>query len=139
MSRQDCKPKAKRQAKRPGKAPQKQKGGAQPALPPGTLSRGRTKGPNKKPRLLEPAKQAASLVLSDLQSLVEREYGENLGDSSLATAASSRADGGPVSPRTQRGEDPQVLSTGSSQVRDPAQTASSSSTAVAPQPRRRQR
>eukprot|EP00971_Amphidinium_carterae_P065389 1295578-Amphidinium_carterae.1 len=54
LSRQACKPK-----------------GAQPALPPGSLSKGRTKGPNKKLRLLEPAEQAAPLVLSDLPNFVE--------------------------------------------------------------------
>eukprot|EP00971_Amphidinium_carterae_P076392 1508691-Amphidinium_carterae.1 len=87
LSSQDCKPKAKRQAKRAGKAPQKQKGGAQPALPPSTLSKGlkgRTRGPNivKKPRLQEPAEQEAPLVLSDFQHLVESEYGDLRGDHS---------------------------------------------------------
>eukprot|EP00971_Amphidinium_carterae_P151566 3004684-Amphidinium_carterae.1 len=47
LSRQACKPKAKRQAKPVGKALQKQKGGAQPALPPGTLTKERTKGPTR--------------------------------------------------------------------------------------------
>eukprot|EP00971_Amphidinium_carterae_P004325 86336-Amphidinium_carterae.1 len=48
LSRQGCRPKAKRQAKRAGKAPWKQKeGGAQPALPPGSLSKGEPKAPTR--------------------------------------------------------------------------------------------
>eukprot|EP00971_Amphidinium_carterae_P188514 3741938-Amphidinium_carterae.1 len=89
LRKQDCKPKAKRQAKRAGKAPQKQKGGAEPALPPGSLSKGRTKGPNKilKRRLSEPAEQSAPLVLNNLHDLVEREFGESQRDKSPLPAA----------------------------------------------------
>eukprot|EP00971_Amphidinium_carterae_P061465 1216714-Amphidinium_carterae.2 len=75
LAKQPCKPKARRQKGRAGKAAHKQSGGAKPALPPGTLHRGRTKGPNKKPRILEPAGQAAPLVLGDLETEVQRDFG----------------------------------------------------------------
>eukprot|EP00971_Amphidinium_carterae_P158799 3148515-Amphidinium_carterae.1 len=48
IAKQPCKPKARRQKAREGKAPTKQSGGALPALPPGSRPRGRVPGPNKK-------------------------------------------------------------------------------------------
>eukprot|EP00971_Amphidinium_carterae_P230812 4580292-Amphidinium_carterae.2 len=50
--------------------------------PPGTLTRGRTKGPNKilKPRILEPAGQVAPLVLGGLEAEVQREFGQSSTD-----------------------------------------------------------
>eukprot|EP00971_Amphidinium_carterae_P243326 4831686-Amphidinium_carterae.1 len=48
IAKQPCKPKARRQKGREGKAPCKQSGGALPALPPGSRPRGRAPGPNKK-------------------------------------------------------------------------------------------
>eukprot|EP00971_Amphidinium_carterae_P093257 1845305-Amphidinium_carterae.1 len=48
IAKQPCKPKARRQKGRQGKAPSKQSGGAILALPPGSRPRGRVPGPNKK-------------------------------------------------------------------------------------------
>eukprot|EP00971_Amphidinium_carterae_P234558 4654476-Amphidinium_carterae.1 len=48
MAKQPCKPKARRQKGREGKAPTKQSGGALPALPPGARPRGRAPRQNKK-------------------------------------------------------------------------------------------
>eukprot|EP00971_Amphidinium_carterae_P018672 368298-Amphidinium_carterae.1 len=48
IAKQPCKPKARRQKGREGKAPTKQSGGALPALPPGTRPRGRVPRPSKK-------------------------------------------------------------------------------------------
>eukprot|EP00971_Amphidinium_carterae_P185179 3677325-Amphidinium_carterae.1 len=48
IAKQPCKPKARRQKGREGKAPCKQSGGALPALPPGSRPRGRVPGPGKK-------------------------------------------------------------------------------------------
>eukprot|EP00971_Amphidinium_carterae_P201896 4006007-Amphidinium_carterae.1 len=75
--KQECKPKAKRQAGRAGKAPQREKGEALPAPPPGSLTKGRTKGPNKKPRLEGRPEQLAPVVLNTFQALVEQEHGAN--------------------------------------------------------------
>eukprot|EP00971_Amphidinium_carterae_P304209 6045356-Amphidinium_carterae.1 len=73
LQKQECKPKAKRQAKRAGRAPQKQKGGALPALPPSSLTKGRAKGSNMKPRgprLTERTEPMAPVVLNGLQALI---------------------------------------------------------------------
>eukprot|EP00971_Amphidinium_carterae_P149622 2966428-Amphidinium_carterae.1 len=48
ITKQPCKPKARRQKGREGKAPCKQSGGAIPALPPGSRPRGRVPGPSRK-------------------------------------------------------------------------------------------
>eukprot|EP00971_Amphidinium_carterae_P036980 726780-Amphidinium_carterae.1 len=48
IAKQPCRPKARRQKGREGKAPSKQSGGALPALPRGSRPRGRAPGPNKK-------------------------------------------------------------------------------------------
>eukprot|EP00971_Amphidinium_carterae_P192827 3826487-Amphidinium_carterae.1 len=48
IAKQPCKPKARRQKGREGKAPTKQSGGALPALPPGSRPRGRVPRPSKK-------------------------------------------------------------------------------------------
>eukprot|EP00971_Amphidinium_carterae_P331646 6465359-Amphidinium_carterae.1 len=93
LSRQDCKPKARGQAKRAGKAPQKQKGERSQRFPQEPLAKCELKvltGPNKKQRLLEPAEQVAPLFLRDLQNPVEREYGESQKDSAPQATVSSR-------------------------------------------------
>eukprot|EP00971_Amphidinium_carterae_P097286 1925181-Amphidinium_carterae.1 len=48
IAKQPCKPKARRQKGREGKAPTKQSGGALPALPPGSRPRGRVPQASKK-------------------------------------------------------------------------------------------
>eukprot|EP00971_Amphidinium_carterae_P227284 4507965-Amphidinium_carterae.1 len=48
IAKQPCKPKARRQKGREGKAPCKQSGGALPALPPGSRPRGRAPRPERK-------------------------------------------------------------------------------------------
>eukprot|EP00971_Amphidinium_carterae_P273937 5436914-Amphidinium_carterae.1 len=48
IAKQPCKPKARRQKGREGKAPTKQSGGALPALPPGSRPRGRVPHLGKK-------------------------------------------------------------------------------------------
>eukprot|EP00971_Amphidinium_carterae_P054206 1067587-Amphidinium_carterae.1 len=48
IAKQPCKPKARRQKGREGKAPTKQSGGALPALPPGARPRGRAPHASKK-------------------------------------------------------------------------------------------
>eukprot|EP00971_Amphidinium_carterae_P147269 2918463-Amphidinium_carterae.1 len=138
LSRQTCKPKAKRQAKRAGKAPQKQKGGGQPALPPGSLSKGRTKGPNKKRSFVEPAEQAALLVLSDLQNLVERKYGESLSDATpVVDVTSGEAD--ELSPPSTLDATPQAPAIQVQSMGCAGAAASSSSAALTEDARRRQR
>eukprot|EP00971_Amphidinium_carterae_P158696 3146083-Amphidinium_carterae.1 len=65
LANQPCKPKARRRKGYEGKAAHKQRGGALPAPPPGSRTRGRVPGPRKKARVTEsspttPAQLASS-------------------------------------------------------------------------------
>eukprot|EP00971_Amphidinium_carterae_P039168 769854-Amphidinium_carterae.1 len=76
IAKQPCKPTARRQKGRAGKAAHKQSGGARPALPPGTRPRGRAPGPSKKPKIHDAKEPAASLFQDALNSEVQRELGQ---------------------------------------------------------------
>eukprot|EP00971_Amphidinium_carterae_P312568 6212505-Amphidinium_carterae.1 len=92
LRKQECKPEAKRQAKRAGKAPQRQKGGALPAVPPGpltSLTKGRAKGSNKKRKLTERPEPAFAVMLNNLQAFIEREFGVDDDDIVQATASTT--------------------------------------------------
>eukprot|EP00971_Amphidinium_carterae_P204219 4052484-Amphidinium_carterae.2 len=73
LRKQLCKPTKPKKGKA-GKAPQQQKGGALPALPPGSLTRGKQNGACKKPRLM-PDREPLHETLDSLQEQVELDFG----------------------------------------------------------------
>eukprot|EP00971_Amphidinium_carterae_P027140 535052-Amphidinium_carterae.1 len=88
LRKQPCKPKKPKRGKA-GKAPQKQKGGALPALPPGSLTRSKQKKVCKKPRLM-PVGGPLHETLDSLREQVERDFGAaeaSAGDQTPSTSA----------------------------------------------------
>eukprot|EP00971_Amphidinium_carterae_P251663 4995828-Amphidinium_carterae.2 len=74
LRKQECKPKAKK----------KQKGGALPAIPPGSLTHGRNKEPREKPRLDDRPDLPPDDMLADLPAQVEREFGDTWAEASTS-------------------------------------------------------
>eukprot|EP00971_Amphidinium_carterae_P039910 783428-Amphidinium_carterae.1 len=67
LRKQNCKPKAQKKGKT-GKAPLQQKGGALPLPPgPGSLTRGRGKGPRKTPQTPQTCHRMTRLPISQLK------------------------------------------------------------------------
>eukprot|EP00971_Amphidinium_carterae_P131802 2610614-Amphidinium_carterae.1 len=93
LRKQPCKPKKPKKGKA-GKAPQQQKGGALPALPPGSLTRGKQKGVCNKPRLMQ-EREPVRETLTSLQEQIQNDFGtaevsarsHNLSKSSGSTSA----------------------------------------------------
>eukprot|EP00971_Amphidinium_carterae_P080595 1594732-Amphidinium_carterae.1 len=90
LRKQPCKPKKPKKGKA-GKAPQQQNGGALPALPPGSLTRGKQKGSCKKPRLM-PNREPVRETLASLREQTERDFGTaeaSAGPQNISTSTGS--------------------------------------------------
>eukprot|EP00971_Amphidinium_carterae_P018935 372895-Amphidinium_carterae.2 len=90
LRKQPCKLKKAKKGKA-GKAPQQQKGGALPALPPGSLTRGKQKGACKKPRLTQD-RDPVRETLASLHEQIQSDVGTaeaSAGIQNLATSTGS--------------------------------------------------
>eukprot|EP00971_Amphidinium_carterae_P281007 5579146-Amphidinium_carterae.1 len=97
-----------------------------------------TKGPNKKPRLSEQTEPAAPVVLSDIQALVEREFGANHDNAPVTAPFTSVGSNltGLIDKACEEAPDP---STGRIRAGGEEAHSSSSTAAASEDPRRRYR